>query len=287
MLDLHTHSTFSDGTDTPAELVQHARAAGLRALALTDHDNMRGLPVFFAACLQARITGLAGVEISAQSASGTLHLLGLGFDPAHRELNAALERVLAGREERNRVILGKLRALGLDLSWEEVAALAGGEVVVRTHFAQALMARGWVKTAEEAFTRYLGKGAPAYTERYRLDSAEAVRLIHAAGGVTVMAHPCSCASGPVTLADRVRDLRALGLDGIEAYYPEHSQELTIECLRLARRHDLLITGGSDYHGRATPGRRLGVASGGQGVPEELLAPLLKAIGPGAGVHLET
>ncbi len=287
MLDLHTHSTFSDGSDTPAELVRKARAAGLRALALTDHDSVRGVPVFLAACGAERLCGIAGVEISAEVPAGTLHLLGLGVRPDHDELDAVLERMRDGREWRNRRILDRLRELGFDLAWEEVAALAGEEVVGRPHFARAMVARGWTADTRQAFDRYLAKGAPAYVDRYRPAPAEALRVIAAAAGVAVLAHPFSWVADETELAGRLGELRELGLRGIEAYYPEHTAAKTVACLRLARRLGLLATGGSDYHGAAMPDIRLGVGNGSLEVPDELLAPLLAAIGPEGRVHLET
>lgn len=287
MLDLHTHSTFSDGGDTPDELVRQARDAGLRALALTDHDNARGIPSFLASCRARGVTGIAGIELSVAVASGTFHLLGFGIAPEHEELRATLERVLDGRAWRNQRILEKLNALGCALSWEEVAALAGQDVVGRPHFARAMMARGWVGSAQEAFDRFLARGAPAYVDRFRLEPAEAMRLVRAAGGLPVIAHPFSWSDDVAALDTRLGELRELGLGGIEAYYPEHTPAMTIDLLRLARRHGLIVTGGSDYHGAAAAGVPLEIASRRLAVPDSLLAPLLAAIAPAGCVHLES
>jgi predicted metal-dependent phosphoesterase TrpH len=287
VLDLHTHSTFSDGGDTPDELVRQARAAGLRALALTDHDNARGIPSFLDSCRARGVTGIAGVELSVAVPSGTLHLLGLGIAPEHDELRATVERLLDGRDWRNRRILEKLNALGCALSWEEVAALAGQDVVGRPHFARAMVARGWVGNTQEAFDRFLARGAPAYVDRFRLEPAEALRLIRAAGGLPVIAHPFSWSDDFAVLDARLGELQALGLGGIEGYYPEHTPGQTIDLLRLARRRGLIVTGGSDYHGAAIAGVTLESASRWLDVPDSLLVPLLAAIGPAGRMHLES
>ena len=283
MLDLHIHSTFSDGSETPEALVELGALAGLRAMALTDHDNLRGARVFLQACGQRRITGFSGVEISAEVPSGTLHLLGYGIDPAHAGLLENLDRVLDGREARNRQILLKLNELGFPLTWEEVRALAGDDVVGRPHFACALLRRGLVADIKDAFDKYLAKGKPAYVNRFRLSPAEGIRLIRAAGGLPAIAHPFTWQQDPAALEPALAKLQQLGLGGIEAYYPEHDNERTIACLRLARKLGLVVTGGTDYHGAAKPNLRLGTASGQFCVPDELLSPLLRAIPGRAGV----
>ena len=168
MIDLHIHSTFSDGSDTPEALAVLGAQAGLVAMALTDHDNVHGAGLFLQACRSRRITGLTGVEISAEVPSGTLHILGYGIDPTHDELLKNLDRVLDGRAWRNERILRRLNDLGCSLAWEEVAALAGEDVVGRPHFARALQARGYVASTQEAFDKYLAKGKPAYVERFLL-----------------------------------------------------------------------------------------------------------------------
>jgi predicted metal-dependent phosphoesterase TrpH len=283
MIDLHIHSTFSDGSETPAELVELALAAGVRALALTDHDNVQGVPAFFAACRQRRLAGLSGVEISAEVPRGTLHILGLGIDPAHRELNEKLGLVLDGRDWRNRQILQKLNALGLALEWDEVAAQAGEDVVGRPHFAQAMIRRGYVAGTQEAFDRYLAKGHPAYVDRFRLSPEEGIRLIRAAGGVAVMAHPFTWEPDAAALEGKLAALREAGLGGIEAHYSDHSPEQTIACLRLARRLGLAVSGGSDYHGGGKDGISLGTGRGNLTVPDRLFDPLVALVTTQAGI----
>ena len=283
MIDLHRHSTFSDGTDTPEELVGLGAQAGLRAMALTDHDNVRGAEAFLQACRGRQITGLSGVEISAEVPSGTMHILGYGVDPAHAGLLESLGRVLDGREWRNEQILKKLIAIGCALTWEEVASQAGEDVVGRPHFARALLNRGYVVSLQEAFERYLAKGMPAYVDRFRLLPADAMRLIRAAGGLPVLAHPFTWLTDPAAVEPALTELVQHGLGGIEAYYPEHGNERTIACLRLARKHGLVVTGGTDYHGSSRTNVALGKADGSFCVPDDLLPALLAAVPGRAGV----
>lgn len=288
MIDLHAHSTFSDGTETPGELVLRGRRIGLRALALTDHDTLAGAEAFLAACRASGLTGLAGVEISVDVADlrGTLHLLGYGVDPRCAALAEGLGRVRAGRAARNEAILRRLGELGLALEWGEVAARAGADVVGRVHIAQALAARGCVASVQEAFERYLAKGRPAYVERFRLTAEEGVRVIREAGGAAVLAHPFTWLSDEARLEEGVRALRSAGLAGLEARHTDHTLEQTVSLLRLAGRLGLLTTGGSDYHGAAKPDVALGRGRGSLGVPDDYLPPLLDAVGRGnPWIHL--
>jgi 3',5'-nucleoside bisphosphate phosphatase len=277
MIDLHAHSSFSDGSDSPAALAAAATRAGLRAVALTDHDGVGGVAAFLRACRQHGVTGLSGVEVSVEVPAGTLHLLGYGIDPGHAALLENLERIRDGRVWRNDRILERLAELGVPVSRQEVAAHAGDDVVGRPHIARALIARGYVSSTQEAFDRFLAKGQPAYVDRFRLAPEEAVRLIRAAGGLPVLAHPSSWEKVPSVLAAKVAALRDAGLGGIEAYYPEHSVEDTVAYLRLAQQLGLVATGGTDYHGSMKPGLLLGSGTGGFEVPDALLAPLLAAI----------
>jgi predicted metal-dependent phosphoesterase TrpH len=278
MLDLHVHSSYSDGSETPEALVALAKAAHVRALALTDHDNAFGVPEFLAACREAELVGIAGVEVSANVESGTLHILGLGIDAGNEALRDALNEVLEGREERNMRILEKLQDLGFNITYDEVLEMAGEDVVGRPHFAQVMVARGWVDSIEEAFSRYLEKGAAAYVNRFRFQPEEAIAIIRGAGGVPVMAHPMSVTEDFAELREVVANLTDAGLRGIEAYYNGHSPETTLECLRLAKRYGLLVTGGSDFHGEdVKPGIRIGIGNGSLFVPDRLLEPLLAEI----------
>jgi len=273
VIDLHVHSTFSDGSLTPEELVDRAREIGLTAIALTDHDSVDGVPRFLAACGGGPPEGIPGVEISAQVARGTLHILGYFIDPGDAKLARMLNRIRDGRGERNREIVARLNALGLTVKWEEVRAFAGEEVVGRPHFAQALLARGYVRSKDEAFEKYLAKGRPAYADRFRLPPAECIALIADAGGVPVLSHPFTMELGPKQLRAFTSSLKDAGLQGVEVYYSEHSASQQAEYLRLAAELDLVATGGSDFHGEANPAVKLGRGFGSLQVPEEAIEEL--------------
>lgn len=267
LVDLHLHSTCSDGTNTPEELVALAAEAGLAAAVLTDHDTMEGTPRFLAAARAAGIRSLAGMEISADVPRRTVHLLAYGCDPSEPRLAAALARVRDGRAERNVRILEKLGRLGAPISMEEVRAEAGNaEVVGRPHIAAALVRRGFAEDRIDAFRRFLGRGAPAYQERYRLAPEEALALVAGAGGVVSLAHPASTGYNPAELRRFVGSLAGLGLAGIECLYTGYTPNQVEEYVGLAREFGLLVTGGTDYHGDNKPGIRIGVAYGRLRVP---------------------
>lgn len=268
MIDLHTHSTFSDGSLTPVELVGQARDAGLTALALTDHDGMMGIDAFLDACGRAGIRGVPGVEISVDFGPGTLHMLGFFLDHHHQAVETALARLRGARQDRNLRILDKINALGMALTWDEVAAFASEEVVGRPHFAQAMVQKGYVKGKLEAFDRFLGKGKPAYADRYRLTVAESIAMIRGAGGVPVLAHPFTLGLERNRLKEFVMGLAREGLQGIEVYYSEHNAEQQKQCLAIAQEAGLAMSGGSDFHGDLNPSVRLGVGFGNLNIPDE-------------------
>lgn len=280
MVDLHVHSTFSDGCDSPSELVDAAISLGIKALALTDHDTIDGVGEFLASCRKSNLSGIAGVELSAYVPFGTLHILGLGFNPANEALGNMLLRVRDGRDERNHRILEKLNELGVALTWEEVQSFAGDEVVGRPHFAQAMIARGMAESVAEVFERFLQKGAPAYVDRFRPAPAECVELIRNAGGIPVIAHPLSWEYDIPALEAGLLELKEAGLLAIEAYHSSHSGGDVVELLRLANKHKFLVTGGSDYHGSSVkPNVRLGLGNGSTPAPDSLLPSLIPYMAP--------
>ena len=255
LIDLHLHSTYSDGTNTPEELVALAAEAGLAAAVLTDHDTMEGTPRFLAAARAAGLRSLAGMEISADVPRRTVHLLAYGCDPAEPRLAAALARIRDGRAERNARILEKLGRLGAPISMEEVRAEAGNaEVVGRPHIAAALVRRGFAEDRVD------------YAERYRLSPEEALSLVAGAGGVVSLAHPASTGYNPAELRRFVGRLAEHGLAGIECLYTGYLPNQVEEYVGLAREFGLLVTGGTDYHGDNKPGIRIGVAYGRLKVP---------------------
>ncbi|MFJ4963656.1 error-prone DNA polymerase [Streptomyces sp. ADI96-02] len=247
-IDLHTHSTASDGTDTPAELVANAAAAGLDVVALTDHDTVAGHQEA-AAALPDGLTLVTGAELSCRIDGVGLHLLAYLFDPDEPELARMRELVRDDRVPRAQEMVRKLRALGVPVTWEQVARIAGDGSVGRPHVAAALVELGVVPTVSDAFTPdWLGNGGRAYAEKREFDPFEAVRLVKAAGGVSVFAHPAAVKRGDVVPEATVADLAAAGLDGIEVDHMDHDGPTRARLRGLARELGLLTTGSSDYHG---------------------------------------
>ena len=273
MIDLHCHSTFSDGSLTPEQLIDEAAKIGLAALALTDHDTTAGLPRFLAAAANTAVRAVPGVELSVDCSSGVMHMLGYWMDVANPELVRQMAWIRDGREMRNRTMLEKLNALGFAMTWDEVQGFAGEDVVGRPHFAQVMLQKGYAKDKNEAFDKWLGDGKPGYADRPRLTAETAVALIRQAGGVAVLAHPFSLRIGKDAMASLFIELAAAGLAGVECYYSEHSADLTKEYLAMAKQANLVPTGGSDFHGEVSPGIHLGTGFGGLNVPDEVLAQL--------------
>lgn len=280
MIDLHVHSTFSDGSLTPEEVAAAAARAGLSAVALTDHDGMMGTRRFLAACESHGVRGVPGVEISVDFKGGCMHMLGYFPGQCDAHLDVALARLRQGREDRNRRMLDRLTTLGLPLEWDEVTRYAREAVVGRPHFAQAMVARGYVRTKDDAFSRYLARGKPAYADRFRFGVEESIALIRDAGGVAVLAHPFSLDLGRRRLRTLLAELASKGLQGIEAYYSEHDPDQQRFCVSTGRDLGLLLTGGSDFHGALNPFCHLGTGFGNLSVPDELLGPLYDR----AGIH---
>ena len=272
-IDLHTHTTASDGTLSPRELVLLAARSGLSAVAITDHDTVDGLPEAMAAGRESGVTVVGGVELSVFDGRRALHLLGL-FLP---ERPGDLARVLAGlrdtRHDRNRLILEKLAAMGIALDYDEVLALAGGSLC-RPHIAAALMKKGVVTSVKEAFARLLGPNGRAYVPKKKMSLERAVSLLLAEGATPAIAHPFLLRLNGRALERLLAEYKELGVGAIEALYSEHSQSQTREYLALAAKLDLGITGGSDFHGAAKPDIRLGVGKGDLRVPDAVLAALL-------------
>ncbi len=284
MIDLHIHSTFSDGTDAPDAIPRLGRRLGVTALALTDHDTMAGVPAFLDACRAEGVIGISGVEISADvdlaedGGSSTLHILGYGVDARNPQVCELLGRVQDGRAWRNGRIMARLAELGAELEWDAVAACAGEDVIGRPHIARAMVDRGYVATAQEAFDRYLAKGAPAYVDRYRLTPDEAIAMIRGAGGLPFCAHPFTWIAEERRLGAELAGLRERGLAGIEVWHSDHTEEQVVALLRIALRLDLMIAGGSDYHGSAKPLIRLGTGRGNLDVSGRYAEALIDALG---------
>ncbi|WP_338896229.1 PHP domain-containing protein [Streptomyces sp. TG1A-60] len=247
-IDLHCHSTASDGTDTPTELVRKAAAAGLDVVALTDHDTTRGHAEAIAALPEA-LTLVTGAELSCRLDGVSLHMLAYLFDPEEPRLLAERELVRDDRVPRARGMIAKLNDLGVPVTWEQVGRIAGGGSVGRPHVATALVELGVVPTVGDAFTeQWLADGGRAYVEKHETDPFEAIRLIKGAGGVAVFAHPAAVKRGRTVPESAIADLAAAGLDGIEVDHMEHDPATRARLRGLARELGLLTTGSSDYHG---------------------------------------
>lgn len=277
MIDLHMHSLFSDGSFTPEELVNTAVELKINAISLTDHDTMAGVPRFLAAGVRHNLQVITGVEISTDYKGRGMHILGYGMDIANRELQESLDWIRAGREARNMEILEKLNRLGFIMTWDEVVARSGEDVVGRPHFAQTLIDKGYVKDKYEAFDKWLGHGKPGYADRRRLDPEAGIRIIRKAGGVAVLAHPFTLNLSHTGMRALLLELHRAGLGGIEAYYAEHKPDMQEMYLKMASEYDLLVTGGTDFHGALTPMLRIGYGFGSLNVPDSLLGPLLEKI----------
>ncbi|MFE4641641.1 PHP domain-containing protein [Streptomyces sp. NPDC056730] len=250
-IDLHTHSTASDGTDTPAELVRNAAAAGLDVVALTDHDTTRGHAEAIAAlpALDRDLTLVTGAELSCRLDGISLHMLAYLFDPDAPELLAERELVRDDRVPRARTMVRKLQELGVPITWEQVARVAGDASLGRPHIATALVELGVVETVSDAFTReWLADGGRAYAEKHELDPFEAIRMVKAAGGVTVFAHPLAAKRGRVVPESAIVRFAEAGLDGIEVDHMDHDEPTRARLRGLAVELGLLPTGSSDYHG---------------------------------------
>ncbi len=249
--DFHTHSTHSDGKKTVPELAAMAARAGLRAMALTDHDSTAGVREMAAALAPHGIRLVPGVELSTDIPGSEVHVLGYFMNIDDPAFQAELARFREGRLGRGLRMIEKLRALGMDVSWERVQEIAGDASVGRPHVAQHLVERGYVQSIPEAFDRFIGRNGPAYAEREKLTPAQAVKLIRSAGGFPVVAHPHYTPDAEAILAE----LAGQGLSGMEVYYKDLGPEKVEELLAIAQRLKLLPTGGSDYHALGNPGER--------------------------------
>ena len=272
MIDLHTHTTASDGSYSPTELIQLAQQLHLQAIAVTDHDTVAGLDE--AQRTAASIDDLEvvpGLELACLSEVGTLHMLGFFIDPASQALQDLLERMINSRARRNPQIVAKLNELGYEITMADVLAQASSSIVSRLHIALAMVQKNYVRSVEEAFGRFLGDTGSAYVKRVEPAPAEAIDIIHSAGGLAVVAHPVHLrAANERQLTARLAELADVGLDGIEVWYPEHTADLTAQLWRFCQRAHLAAVGGSDFHGSAKSHISLGTGRGSLSIPLEIL-----------------
>ncbi len=268
-VDLHIHTTASDGRLPPEEIVQRAAEQGLKYIAITDHDTVAGI----SRALQAGtafpgLTVIPGMEINTDTQTGEVHILGYCIDYKSKELESSLNRLRHSRETRAKKIVDNLSGMGIGISWERVMELAGGGSVGRPHIAQAMFEGGHIPSLQEAFIKYIGRHGPAYAERERLSPEEAVKLVVLAGGLPVLAHP----EDVDELESFLKSLKKVGLIGLETYYDGYHRDTVKKLAKIAERYGLITTGGSDFHGLGSSHE---TPLGGAEVPIECAERLLK------------
>lgn len=269
-IDLHMHSTFSDGLKTPTELVTMAKNNGLVAIALTDHDSLGGIPELYDAGRELDLEVISGVELSCEFRARDLHVLGYGVDYKHGGFQGMLTKFRETRHQRGMKIIEKLNALGVEIQPEDVLARAEGAALGRPHIAAVLVEKGLVSRVGEAFDKYIAEGGPAYVPKYKMSASDAVNYIHEAGGMAFTAHPGIFLEN----MSEMHDLLDEGFDGVEVYHPKHNQQCQADLKGIADERGLLVSGGTDYHG--FKGRDLPMGS--MEVSYELLAAIKKRLG---------
>ena len=280
-VDLHCHSTASDGTYAPAEVIDLAVRNGLSALALTDHDTIGGIPEAADAARRAGLDFLPGIEISCDvPRPATMHLLGYGVDPDSAVLRDLTTRLIDARNDRNPRIIRRLNELGVTITMKEVEDEAGGDVVGRPHIAAILARKGYVSSIKQAFDKYLGQGGAAYFDKERLTARQAIELVLQSGGLAVLAHPVQLRTeNDAQLERMIKDLKDQGLVGLEVIHSDHDARLVEKYTTLAERYNLLKTGGSDFHGTNKKDISLGTASG-RRIPREFFDALVDRLNVG-------
>jgi len=282
-IDLHIHTTASDGTSTPVQILTQARELELGAFAITDHDTLDGVKEVLRLGIPPSVHFLTGVEISATPpppfrCPGSFHILGYGIRPEDPVLNQILFQLQDARKNRNPRIIERLNQLGLDLSIDEVNQIAGKGLLGRPHIARLMVKKGYAHSINDAFDNYLGKGKPAYIDKFRVDTPQAIMLIDAAGGLPVLAHPYLLETeSEKELEDLLVMMKAMGLKGLEVYYPDHPPEYTEQYIELARKYGLLLTGGTDFHGSLKPEIQMGTGKGDFFVPYEIYEKLQQGL----------
>ncbi len=269
MIDLHTHSTVSDGSYSPSELAFLAVEKGLSVWALTDHDSVDGIEEARKACIGANIHFIAGVEMAIQwKSSGEFHLLGYGISPDNDFLRSVLSEAAAERLQRNSKIVSLFHEKGIEIDMDVVEKISGKSGIIgRPHFARYLVETGVVKNIEQAFSRYLAVNKPCYVERRNLSLEKAVSSIKQAGGIPVLAHPLSLYVSWGKMEKTIADIRDSGVQGLEAWHPGARVSDCVRLEKIARNLGMFVTAGSDFHGTARPDRKLGVAAGGKKIDD--------------------
>lgn len=255
VVDLHIHSSYSDGLLSPGELVDFSCSQGLSAIAITDHDTAAGTQEAMARGNKKGIEVISGIEISSWHNETSMHILGYNFDSGDPQFNRRLQLLQNGRQTRNARIFENLQKLGIRVDMDELHQYSGFGQTGRPHIARLLVDKGFCRTVEQAFKEYLGRGAAAYAERFRFSAEDAIGMIRDAGGMAVLAHPANLDPSLKTTPKLLKDLNKIGLDGVEVYYPSHSPKVVAALLKMAQELELLITGGSDFHDMERSGRK--------------------------------
>ena len=274
VIDLHLHSTCSDGSETPERVVELASEAGCTAMALTDHDGLVGVVQAGARAASLGIGFVPGCEVSCSFEPGTMHALAYFVEPGEGPLQSELERLRLNRARRNELLAQRLRDHGLPVTFAQVAQAAGSSVIGRPHFAAVLVANGAAVNIQDAFDRFLSKGSASYVAKARIDVATFIGATRKSGAVAVLAHPLTLGLEPSGLDQVLRELSAAGLGGMECHYGRYSPEERAGLAEMAKRHDLVATGGSDFHGTFKPDLRVGTGTGDLDVPDTALGELL-------------
>ena len=296
MIDLHTHSTASDGSYSPSALLEEAAKRGISALALTDHDTVDGLEEARQAALERGIRFIPGVELEIEWNEGEFHLLGLSIRQISANLQTAIKELARRREERNLEIVAMMHKAGITVSYDEIRAIAAGKdlqsgtdnsgfipesygSIGRPHFAAFLVRRGIVRNMEHAFDRYLGRGRPFYIPKTGLEFEQAVLAIHESGGLAILAHPMSLYVSWGRLPNLIKNLKDKRLDGLEAWHPSTNVNACKRLEELAKNLGLCVTAGSDFHGEARPDRKMGITAGGKKIDDCFLEALQHILPP--------
>lgn len=269
-IDLHLHSTCSDGTLSPRELVILAKKNGLDTIALTDHDTVEGVPEALKQGIKDNIEVLTGIELSAGYKSLSIHILGYGLNAQNPGLLAELNEIQKSRNIRNQKILQKLQDIGLNVSLKELASYSQTGQTGRPHFARMLVGKGIVSSVDQAFKRYLGLKGKAYVPRKILPVDQAIEYLIKAGGVAVLAHPVTLDPSGRSLPELIENLKKLGLAGVEVYYPNHSPKFRAKLFQLCKKYNLSMTAGSDFHTPSRFGTRLGCINDDQSLPQDIV-----------------
>lgn len=268
-IDLHTHTTFSDGTFTPTELINYAAKKDIKVIAITDHDNFDGVSEAVSQGKINNIKVINGIEMSTDFEKKEIHIVGLFIDINNKNFNSKLKFLKEKRKKRNELAIEKLQKLNIDINYSELESLSSNKIITRAHFAKLLIKKGYIKTVKECFDIYMGENCPAYVKREVIPPKETIALINDAGGTAILAHPLLYKLTDDKLNEMIAYLKSIGLKGIECLYSTHTKEETEYLISIAKKHNLKISGGSDFHGSNKPNIDLGTGYGNLYIPYEI------------------